>query len=412
MNTHSQQNRLIKAIPLFLIMFIDGMGVSLLFPILNGVILDPSHSILAHSISNNARNIAYGVVLASFMLSWFIGAPILSGLSDRIGRKKSLQISLMGAIAGYLLSGLAVFFRMFSLLILGRIVSGLTSGNQPVAQAAMIDLSNDKNKAFYIALILLVLSVAIVAGPLIGGVLSDSHIVSWFNDTTPLYAVALLSLINFIMLSCFFRDRRPTKGRFTIKPMEAVHYFISAFKHPKVRYLSLIFLFSVLGWSAFFNYLDVFADHIFAFSTLQDALYMAVLGIGLTLGFGVLVKHAVKYFKHHHIVIVSASLCGIFIAITLLASSITALWVFAIPIAATNSLVYAVMITQFSNAVNEDQQGWVMGITGAIMPLAFAISSIVGGLLVDINVFVVMWFAVACLMVTSVLMFINQKKIL
>ena len=42
----SKPHPLICSIPLFLVIFIDGAGLSLVFPILNAILLDPSASIL------------------------------------------------------------------------------------------------------------------------------------------------------------------------------------------------------------------------------------------------------------------------------------------------------------------------------------------------------------------------------
>jgi DHA1 family tetracycline resistance protein-like MFS transporter len=133
---------LAAAAPLFLVLFIDGMGLGLLFPILNALIMDPSGGILAHSVSVDARNFIFGGIISIFMLCWFFGAAYLGDLSDQVGRKKSLLICLLGAFLGYLLSAIAVICGSFSLLIIGRIIAGFTSGSQPIAQAAIIDISS------------------------------------------------------------------------------------------------------------------------------------------------------------------------------------------------------------------------------------------------------------------------------
>ncbi len=75
------------------------------------------------------------------MICWFFGAAILGDLSDSVGRKKSLMICLIGAFLGYLLSAIAIAFHNFWFLILGRIIAGFTSGSQPIAQAAIVDIS-------------------------------------------------------------------------------------------------------------------------------------------------------------------------------------------------------------------------------------------------------------------------------
>src|SRR3990167_1878152 len=163
---------LLVVAPLFLVLFIDGMGLSLIFPILNSIIVDPQSAFLSVSTSVGTRDFLYGLIVGIFMLCWFFGAAILGDLSDLIGRKKSLLICLIGAFLGYLLSAGAIVVKSIWLLILGRIVAGFTAGSQPIAQAAVVDVSTPEHKTRNIGFIILSPSLGFVLGPIIGGVLS------------------------------------------------------------------------------------------------------------------------------------------------------------------------------------------------------------------------------------------------
>ena len=165
----SQQKSLLQMFPLFLALFIDGMGLALLFPILNGMIISPHSHFLPVDTSATMRNFLYGFTVSIFMLCWFFGAAVLGDLSDKVGRKKSLLICLVGACLGYFLSAVAVLYSSFLWLIIGRIIAGFTSGSQPIAQAAIVDVSSDIHKARNIGLILLAVSLGFVLGPILGG---------------------------------------------------------------------------------------------------------------------------------------------------------------------------------------------------------------------------------------------------
>ena len=65
--------------------------------------------------------------------------------------------------------------RSVSLLLFGRFLSGLMAGSQPIAQAAVSDLSPEDQRALNMSLLTLALSVGIVLGPVMGGVLSERH---------------------------------------------------------------------------------------------------------------------------------------------------------------------------------------------------------------------------------------------
>lgn len=154
---------------LFLVLFIDGMGQGILFPILIRDLTNPESVVLTASQSMVFRNSLYGIVLGVFFFCWFIGAPILGDLSDYVGRRGALMICLWGTLIGYVFSSFAFIVHIVLLLIIGRIIDGITAGDQPIAQAAAVDVSEEKTKTKNIGYVLLFLTLGIVCGPLIGG---------------------------------------------------------------------------------------------------------------------------------------------------------------------------------------------------------------------------------------------------
>ena len=68
----------------------------------------------------------------------------LGRLSDRIGRRPVLLVSIFGTFLGFLLLG---FARSLWVLFAARIIDGLTGGNISVAQAYITDVTDDKNRA-------------------------------------------------------------------------------------------------------------------------------------------------------------------------------------------------------------------------------------------------------------------------
>jgi MFS family permease len=121
---------------------VDIMGQGLLYPILTTPMLDPKQPFLSASTPKSDRSLYYGgAVTGAFFFSWFRGAAYISRLSDTIGRKKGIQICLAGGFSGYGLTILSLYTNSFWLLLIGRVVTGFTNGNQPLAQAPMVDMS-------------------------------------------------------------------------------------------------------------------------------------------------------------------------------------------------------------------------------------------------------------------------------
>ncbi len=396
------------AAPLFLAIFVDGMGLGLLFPILNTLLVDPQSGFINIAANLTMRHFAFGFTISIFMLCWFFGAAYLGDLSDIIGRKKSLLISLIGSVIGYLAAAIAVDIHSFTLLILGRIIAGFTAGSQSIAQASIIDISTPEHKTRNIGYILFFCSFGFVCGPLCGAFFSNNHFVSWFNLSTPFYFAALISLINALLLIKLFRETFNKKGTINVKLHRAITIFISAFQHDKVRHLSVIFLLMLLGWSSYYSFISMFLAGRYQFDTSQIGLFMAVLAGGFGLGFGFLVN----YFSQRYALIPTIIIGLIFAAILTLFSVLTHqviwLWIFTAPIGAAVAIAYSMIITLFSNQVDENAQGWVMGITGSIMALTFAITGLSSAFLADLNVAAPIWFAGIFLLISGLCM-INLK---
>ncbi|KTC87813.1 MULTISPECIES: MFS transporter [Legionella] len=382
----NKEKSLASMFPLFLVLFIDGMGLGLLFPILNTILIDPQAGFLPVDTSLGLRDFYYGLTIGIFMICWFFGAAILGDLSDNVGRKKSLMICLIGAFIGYSLSAIAILYHNFWLLILGRIIAGFTSGSQPIAQAAIVDISLEEHKAQNIGLILLSVSLGFVFGPIFGGLLSDSRIVSWFNFETPMYFAAALSLLNAFLLQWSFQETFiKTTDKMTIQWHNAMHIFISAFKHDAIKKYSIVLLVMIFGWSNYFSFISLYLSQTYHYSTMQNSFFLAVMGLGFSVGCGYIVNLCTKRFAFESIVIIGLTLTATFVLATLLINEEWVAWVAALMIGISLSVAYSVLLTIFSNQVNHNEQGWVMGVTGSVMALCFGLTSVFTGLIAHVG---------------------------
>lgn len=406
-----QKSKTLAAVlPLFLVLFIDGMGLSLLFPVLNSIIVDPRSHFLAPTVQAGVRDLLYGFIIGIFMICWFFGAAILGDLSDTTGRKKALLICLIGAFLGYLISAIAVVEQSILFLIVGRIIAGFTAGSQPIAQAAIIDISEPERKARNIGLILLALCLGFVVGPILGGTLSDAKLVHWFTFSTPLYFAALISLLNAVFLWLAFHETFYRTEKIKLKFHRAIEIFISAFKHEKIRKLSIMFFIMILGWSNFFTFVPMFAYVRFGFTPLQVSLLLAVLGVGFSIGCGFLVDYLVKRFYMKWIVFVGLLVAAIGIGLVLVIHYGLVLWLTMAPIGMGIAVSYSTTIALYSDQVNENEQGWVMGVSGSIMALCFGISSIFTGYLAHFGAALPIYFAVIGVAASAVAILLIPRR--
>ncbi len=390
-----KEKSLSSMLPLFFVLLIDGMGLGLLFPILNTILIDPQAGFLSIDTSMGVRDFCYGVTIGIFMICWFFGAAILGDLSDSIGRKKSLMICLVGAFLGYLLSAVAIVFHNFWLLIISRIIAGFTAGSQPIAQAAIVDVSSDEHKARNMGLILLAISLGFVLGPICGGLLSNHQLVYWFNFETPMYFAAGLALMNAFLLHWTFNETMcKVQNKVNIRWHHAVHIFISAFKHPAIKKYSVVLLIMIFGWSNYFSFISLYMMQIYHYSAMQNSLFLAVMGLGFSIGCGYLVDICTKRYPFDGIVVVGLSITAALVLLTLLSTQEWVAWVATLLIGISLSVAYSVLLTIFSNQVGESEQGWVMGVTGSIMALCFGLTSILTGIIAQVGAVLPMLLAV------------------
>lgn len=380
--THLQQpSHFFKSgLPLLCVLLIDGMGLGLVFPLLNGLIFsDPDYGI-ANTYSPLSQNILYGSIVAIFMLCWFFGAAFLGDLSDRIGRKKSLLICLIGTACGYALSAVSVFCHSVSLLILGRVIAGLCAGSQPIAQAAIVDLSTEETKARNLGYVLLAMSIGFIIGPVLGGLLIDKTLVSWFNYSTPFLFATTIASLNALILCFSFKETFVEVDLSHLPPLRfhrAIEIFISAFQRVDVRGLSIGLGVFVLAWSNFYSFAPLFLMKEFGSNATQSSLFMGLMGVGFAVGNGLLVEPANRRFSKLGIATVSILLGSLLTFLIVILNNELLTWILVAPLCAALSLAYAILLAMFSDQVSADEQGWVMGITGSIMALMWAIDTVI-----------------------------------
>lgn len=180
-------------IAVFATVFLDAVGLGIVFPVLPTLLKDVTH------IDNIALYV--GIVTAVYALMQFIFSPLLGALSDRIGRRTVLLLSLGGAAASYFFMTVAA---TLPLLIAGRAIAGITGASMPVAMACLTDISAPEKRARYFGLFNAMFGMGFIFGPVLGGLLGEFHI------RLPFLVTALLNACNFILVLLFLPETHQT----------------------------------------------------------------------------------------------------------------------------------------------------------------------------------------------------------
>jgi predicted MFS family arabinose efflux permease len=375
-------------VTLLFVVFVDLIGQGLVFPIINGLIMEPSGGFLPESTSDAVRHIDYGLVIGIFFLAWFLGVVYIAKLSDSIGRKNALLICLGGALAGYVLTIISLYVSSLWLLILGRAVTGFTAGNQPVAQAAMIDASTDEaDRDRNMGYIVTGISFGLVCGPIMGGLLADKNLLgSIASVDMPFYGALVLVAIAIAMVLAFFTDIRQERKPFTFRPLEIFETLWRVTKHPLVLRLMPAYACFMVANVTFYIFVDNYLTSAFDYGIVGGSVAMLVVGVSLAYSSTFLVAPAQRRFDKQWIV-------GFSLAVMVISSIAYVASPFAVlcyvPIFAFYfffGISYPTLLGIFSGSVSKADQGWVMGVTTAVFTLAGGVMSLIGGGMMSIDI--------------------------
>ena len=161
----------------FLTVFLDLIGFGIVIP------LFPFY---VKSMGGSARTV--GFLLGCFSFTQFVAMPLLGRLSDRVGRRPVILLSLAGNAASMLLFALATKVSLLPLLFASRILAGATAGNISSCQAAIADVTEGEERAQGMGRVGAGIGLGLVFGPALGGLLSLYG--TW---APPLGAAALIS---------------------------------------------------------------------------------------------------------------------------------------------------------------------------------------------------------------------------
>ncbi|MBA5779458.1 MFS transporter [Stappia sp. F7233] len=373
---------------LMLVVFVDLLGQGLVFPIINSLVMEPTSGFLPADTSDTSRHLSYGIVIGIFFLAWFLGGPYISRLSDMIGRKNAILICLFGALAGYAITIASLYADSLALLVVGRAITGFTAGNQPIAQAAMIDGSVDEtDRARNMGYIITGISFGLVGGPIIGGFLSDPEVMGRFASLQlPFYASFVLVALVIVLIVVFFEDARQEREPLVLRPLEVFGILWRVREYPVVMRLTAVLFFFHVANVTFYIFVDNYLTSRFGYGEFGGSMAMLTIGVALALSSTFFVVPAQKHFDKQTIIIANlliwAACAAAFILSPAAAFCFVPIFIFYFVF----GISYSTFLAVFAASVSDEEQGWVMGITVAVFTFIAGVMSLIGGDLMSIDI--------------------------
>jgi multidrug resistance protein len=350
---------------IFLTVLIDLIGFGIVIPVL------PRYA--EHFGASVTQN---GWLVGVFSLAQFIFSPIWGRVSDRIGRKPVLVVSIFCTALGYFLMG---FASTLTALFVARILAGISTSNIGTAQAYIADVTTKEERSKAMGLLGAAFGLGFILGPAIGGVMS-AH----FGFASPMYLAAAMAACNavlvfFILPESLSREFRGMRDRQSI---------LSVFQHTNSRvYGTLLttYFFLIAGFSMMTALFALYSWHRFHLDVEHTGWVLALVGFIGALIQGGMIGKLVKRFGEKTLastgaLILCASLFGL-----PLCGSVGLMLLATTGIAIGNSLLMPTLTGLASRNVDAQWQGRALGVMQSCGSLARWAGPVTAGWLLNFD---------------------------
>ncbi len=368
---------------LFLIVFIDLVGFGLIMPLLP-----------YFGKEFGASGTAIGWLFGSFSLMQFLFSPIWGKLSDRIGRRPIMLVSLAGSTSSYLMLG---FSHSFGAILASRLLAGLCAANISVANAYVADITDKENRSRGMGMIGAAFGLGFILGPTLAGFFGRH------GHALPSFIAAGISGSSLLLAFLFLPESRTGHGA-KLHEEDTVTGFFHDWTYslglPLVGSLIVIsFLtnFSMAQWETTFA-LFLQGDPHFGYSIRSVGMFLAYTGILVAMMQGGLLGRLVKKFGEPGLlktglIVVAGSLllipfCQTFWQIVLCLTGL------GIGLGMLRPVLFGVA----SILTSSDRQGQVLGVLQGAGSLGRIAGPLLGGWLLDKNLALPFWAAALALL--------------
>lgn len=391
----------------FLTVFLDMVGFSIIFPLFPKMLTwyvdkeGAASSIgqLAAWLEGLVKDdfaviVLFGGILGSLYSGLqFLFAPVWGAVSDKIGRRPTLLVTLLGTALSYVVW---FFAGTFALLVAARLIGGMMAGNISTASAAIADTHAGKDRAKGMGILGAGIGLGFVVGPALGGLASGWDLTQSFDGAAsmgvnPFSGAAVvafvLAAINLLWAVLRFPETKdmeagpsPSDHKRGFNPFSS----LKRLAFPGVHTLNIAYLIYFIAFGAMeFTLVFLAAEHL-GYGPMQNA-YMFVF-IGLTIAFvqGGIVRRLVPKVGEKKVATLGMALTipgFIGIAMVTRLESVALMYASLALVSIGSSLVMPSFSSLASRYVPDDRQGFALGVFRSFGSLARVVGPVAGGLL-------------------------------
>lgn len=303
-----------------------------------------------------------GVFGTVWALMQFVCAPILGALSDRFGRRPVILISCTGLGLDYVLMALA---PSLAWLLVGRVISGITSASFSTAGAYIADVTPPEKRAAGFGMIGAAFGLGFVLGPALGGVLGS------VDPRLPFWISAALALTNaaygyFVLPESLPPDRRRPLAWGRMNPLGTLSVLRA---HAGLAGLATVAFIAHLAHHVLTSVFVLYANYRYQWDERATGLTLAAVGVMSVIVQGGLVRPLVARFGERTMLLVGL-LGGVAGHAIYATASTSSAFVMGIPVFALMGFLNPSLQGLMTRRVAAGEQGRLQGINGSLMGLA------------------------------------------
>jgi MFS transporter, DHA1 family, tetracycline resistance protein len=350
---------------LFVIVFIDLLGFGMVIPVM---------ALYAERLGAAEGQI--GWLMTGYSAMQLVFTPIWGRLSDKLGRRPLLLLSIFMTAVGFLGYALAPDFRW---LLVSRLFAGAATANIAIAQAYIADVTPPEGRAKGMGIIGAAFGLGFVLGPAIGGFLSSISLAA------PGYAAAALAAVN--GAAAFFVLPEP-RERTVAERRAHLPALLDELRRPGIRRLVLIYLLSVFAFSGMEATFALLAAHRYGLDQRHVSWLFAFIGVVMTIVQGGLIGPLTRRFGERPLLVTGLTLQALGLAALPYAGGMPGLLAACVPLAVGNGFATPALSALLSRSAREEDQGGTLGIGQS----AAALGRIAGPITAT-NAYQHLWFA-------------------
>jgi DHA1 family tetracycline resistance protein-like MFS transporter len=375
--------------PLLWVMLFDHTSLNIVFPVLTLIFFDTQTSLFAPDTSHAVRSMWYGLCISIPHLVNIVMTPLLSALSDEFGRKKILLIGTLGAFLFAITSAIGIVMSLLSLLFLGLIIRGAFSRTNPIAQAVIGDISELNHKVRNMGYLQTAISLGAFIGPIIGGFFANQFFFSQLNFSMPFWIAAIFAAVSCLLTWFIFQETLQVKRE--TAPWSAFNFRVikHVFSNPQVLKISAVLLLSQISWSFYYQFIPPTLKTLLNFDAHQLGFFVGFIALWLALATGFGIRFLEQFFSVRQILFLSMYLVLLGSVMSVLFCQWhwnSSIWFAAVPTAVGDVIAFSCLTAMYSNVVEKHEQGKVMGVCLTVVAVTWALTGLLGGMLMSVSV--------------------------